>query len=596
MNQETFDDKTRMTTPEASASDGETQTLANQLSAPRRDAQAQLIGMVLHERYRIEKKLGDGGFGSVFLARDQRLMDKSVVVKILERSDNDWVWTKFQQEREALSRIEHPGVVGIQDAGELPDGQPYIVMQFVSGTTLRDALNTGTIPLSRIANITEQTAYALGAAHEQEILHRDLKPENIMLQPLAGEREQVKVIDFGIAKVKKSQVAESSTGLFSAGTLYYMPPESLQGKSYTAAGDVYVLAVLVYEMLTGARPFSPPTESPLLFASQLLDLQKSGAAELIRNIRPDLPNEARSILLKALSFDPSERFQDVIEFGSKFADAARQPQTFSQPAAQTVFSPPLAVQTAAPAISTTPLSEPTISLPKPPRTQKRKSFLLVGGLAAVVVLAMLGALVGFGVWFMNSSRQSTTGEQSAVTTNASQNSLRYWLNVQKMRDGKPFQEPFKSSGQEVFENGYKFQLNASSSQKGYLYFFNEGTGEQKDKFWILFPTPKSNGGLAEVKTNEQMQSGWNVFGGDAGTEKCWLIWTADENPVLEEARKNALDSRDGSLSGAQVERLKKFIADNRNLSKAPRKDASNQQMIAESNDKISVNLLELEHR
>ncbi|HEX9959795.1 MAG TPA: serine/threonine-protein kinase, partial [Pyrinomonadaceae bacterium] len=533
----------------------------------------------------------------VFLARDQRLMDKSVVVKILERSDNEWVWTKFQQEREALSRIEHPGVVGIQDAGELPDGQPYIVMQFVSGTTLRDVLNAGALPLSRIASITEQTAYALGAAHEKEILHRDLKPENIMLQPLAGEREQVKVIDFGIAKVKQSKVAESSTGLFSAGTLYYMPPESLQGKSYTVAGDVYVLAVLVYEMLTGGRPFSPPTESPLLFASQLLELQKRGAAELIRDIRPDLPDEARNILVKALSFEPEDRFQNVIEFGSKFADAARQAPASAQLPAHTVFSTP-AIQINAPPTSTMPLGEPAINSPLPasPQPKNRKPFLLAGGLAAVFGLLMVAALVGFGAWYLNNSRQATGGGQTVAPANASQNSLHYWLNVQKMRDGKPFQEPFKSSGQEIFENGYKFQLNASSSQNGYLYFFNEGTGEQKDKFWILFPTPRRNDGFAKVGSNEDVQSGWNVFGGAAGTERCWLIWTADENPILEDARKTAFGGKDGSLSGEQGEKLKKFIADNRNPSKTLRKDASNQQMIAESNDKILVNLLELEHR
>lgn len=586
MNQDRFDDKTRLTTPEAAVSPAETETLPKQMFTAHQAAQIPLIGLILQDRYKIERKLGDGGFGSVFLATDRRLMNKQVVVKVLERNDTEWVLTKFQQEREALSRIEHPGVVGIQDAGELPDGQPFIVMQFVSGITLRDAIDSGEMSISRIANITEQTAHALGAAHEKEILHRDLKPENIMLQPLIGEREQVKVIDFGIAKVKKSQVAASSTGLFSAGTLFYMPPESLQGKSYTTAGDVYVLAVVICEMLTGKRPFNPTTESPLLFAGDLLEMQKRGAADLIRDIRPDLPNEARQILLKALSFEAERRFQNVIEFGDEFAKAVRTLPTSSPNIAKTMLSTPIVP--IIPAINSPSLE---ISVPQP-KTKNRKP-LLIGGLAVILLLAI--AAIGFGIWYVNDSRQTPATKETAAQ-NAPKNTLQFWLNVQKMRDGKPFQEPFKSSGQEVFENGYKFQLNASSLQKGFLYFFNEGTGDEKDKFWILFPTPKRNDGSAKINADEAVESGWNLFTGNAGTEKCWLIWTEDENPTLEDARKNAFDSKDGSLSAEQSDKLKKFIADNNSSPNTAKKDTQNKQTTIESTDKISVNLIELEHR
>ncbi|MCY7377556.1 MAG: hypothetical protein LH472_16485 [Pyrinomonadaceae bacterium] len=139
--------------------------------------------------------------------------------------------------------------------------------------------------------------------------------------------------------------------------------------------------------------------------------------------------------------------------------------------------------------------------------------------------------------------------------------MRYWLNVQKIRDGKEFQEPFKSSGQEVFENGYKFQLNAASSKKGFLYLFNEGTGEQKDRFSILFPTPRRNDGSAQIAESEAANSGWNVFDGDTATEKCWLIWTEEEIPMLEDVRKNAFENK-GEVANASVGNLKKFIAEN----------------------------------
>ncbi|HEX8118041.1 MAG TPA: serine/threonine-protein kinase, partial [Pyrinomonadaceae bacterium] len=164
-------------------------------------------GTVVAGRYLLERELGRGGIGVVYFARDRQLMDRPVVVKILldlvlDAEAGEWVKRKFRQEVEALARIDHPGVVGVLHAGELADGKPYLVIQYVEGETLRSVMGPEGMELARVAGIVRQIGHALTGAHDRGIYHRDLKPENIMLQPLGDDEEHVKLIDFGIATVK----------------------------------------------------------------------------------------------------------------------------------------------------------------------------------------------------------------------------------------------------------------------------------------------------------------------------------------------------------------------------------------------------------
>lgn len=279
-----------------------------------------LIGQILDGRYLIERLLGQGGVGAVYLAHDRKLHDKSVVVKVLlEKSlQNAWVVQKFQQEKEALTRVDHPGVVGILDTGELPDQKPYIVMQYIDGIPLRDAIKAKPegMDLERAASIIKQSGAALGAVHQKKIYHRDLKPENIMLQALSRGHEQVKIVDFGVARVKGSAIAPSTvTGAATAGTIVYMSPEQLRGEKVTAASDIYSLAVIAYEMVTGRRPFNPDT------TAHLAEMQRHGVRAKPTDLRPRLPEEAQAIMLKALAFDPHARDQNAAEFGEALARA-----------------------------------------------------------------------------------------------------------------------------------------------------------------------------------------------------------------------------------------------------------------------------------
>ena len=214
---------------------------------PSQTAPSLLIGQTLGERYLIKKELGRGGISAVYLAHDQQLLSRQVVVKVLldESLRSRWLINKFRHEIEALTRIEHPGVIGILDAKETPEGNPYIVMPYVAGINLRAAMRPGEgMGLERVADIMQQVGEALDAAHEAGVLHRDLKPENIMLQSSRGERDRIRLIDFGIAKIKDSITAPSTGGALTAGTVAYMSPEQLEAKPLSPSSDVYALGVL----------------------------------------------------------------------------------------------------------------------------------------------------------------------------------------------------------------------------------------------------------------------------------------------------------------------------------------------------------------
>jgi len=279
---------------------------------------ALMPGVMLAERYLIEKELGQGGIGVVYLARDQKLHHAPVVIKVLlekvrENKHQDWIEKKFRQEIMALSRIDHPGVVRALDVGELPDGRTYLVMQHVSGVSLRSVISSRGMGLARVGHLIRQIGQALTAAHEQGIFHRDLKPENIMLQQAGGE-EYPKLIDFGIATVLETPNPATIQATQVAGTLDYMAPEQLQGKP-TAASDIYALGVIAYEMLTGRMPFNPET------GYGLLEMQRTGVRIKPCDLRPGLPIAAQTVILKALSFAQADRHARAKDFGDALAQA-----------------------------------------------------------------------------------------------------------------------------------------------------------------------------------------------------------------------------------------------------------------------------------
>ena len=270
----------------------------------------------LSNRYQLERQLGRGGFGVVYLALDRQLHSKHVVVKILITSFDDEKWRrkKFEQEIEALARINHPNVVLVTDTGETADGRPYLVMEYIEGVTLRSILKARRMEFAEIADVARQVASALTAAHDAGVFHRDLKPANIMLQALDQSEQCAKLIDFGIARLTRPEDLFESSANILAGTVPYMAPEQLNGKPCPAS-DIYSLGVIVYEMVTGRRPFE--AETPI----QLYAMQQVGAFEKPVDLRPGFPPKAQHTILKALAFSPEERHKRARDFGNELAAA-----------------------------------------------------------------------------------------------------------------------------------------------------------------------------------------------------------------------------------------------------------------------------------
>lgn len=578
-----------------------------------------LLRTTLDGRYFIEKELGHGGVGAVYFARDRKLHDKPVVVKVLlEKSLREpWVVQKFQQEKEALSRIDHPGVVGILDTGELPDEQPYIVMQYIDGAPLRDAIRSRPegMELDRAAAILKQVGAALGAVHSKGILHRDLKPDNIMLQKLDRGEEQVKIVDFGIAKIKESVVAPSTvTGAGTAGTIIYMSPEQLRGEKLSGTSDIYAFAEIAYEMVTGRRPFNPET------IVHLAEIQREGVRVKPGDLRPRLPAEAERLILKALSFDARARPQSAAEFGEALSRALmNEGETLKLEQVQPAEIPPtqLAVDQVVPPrtdqfsktmpalfeqaqVITAP-SGAAASMPEPP--SRFSVWLNTPWLKFAVSFVFLAvvATAFYGVFTLRSSNvpnAKTSNRSAAPATNAmAERALAYSLTVQKFHQGKPYDQPFETSGQEIFENGWKIKMNISSSQDGYLYLLNEGPAANgRTTYNVLFPEPKTNGGSPRVTAGQRLQTAWMKFEEHQGTEKFWIVWALAAVKELDDVAGVVNAQQKGEIGdAAQAKAVRDLLEKHSSPKTEVAKDPSGEKTTVKGRGDVLVSNVELKH-
>src|SRR4029078_304511 len=254
-------------------------------------------------RFRIEREIGIGGMGTVYLATHLGL-ERPVAVKIIKREfagDQD-VADRFLREARTMAKLRHPHAAMIFDAGNLPDGRHFIIMEFVEGETLSQALaREGRFSASRSVQIATQVCDVLEEAHRLGIIHRDLKPSNIML----SERG-VCVLDFGVAKVLASSAEATATHASTGsgqivGTPRYMSPEQCLGQRVGARSDLYSLGVLLYEMLAGRPPFIDPMQSALLVK------QATAAPPPLPRLRHDLPRSLALAVHTLLAKRPEDR-------------------------------------------------------------------------------------------------------------------------------------------------------------------------------------------------------------------------------------------------------------------------------------------------
>jgi eukaryotic-like serine/threonine-protein kinase len=264
---------------------------------------ASLIGQTVAKRYRVLSVLGRGGMAVVYAAHDE--WDRvEVALKVIRRSP-DRV-DRFFREVRAAARVQSPFVCPLLDLGTLDEGRSYIVMPLLHGMTLRKLLEQSSpLPLPLALAIADQVLAALEAAHPAGIVHRDLKPENVFLLD-ASQPHFVKVLDFGIARVAGDKGAPGTATGQAIGTAQYMAPEQARGqKDQDARVDIWCAGVLLYEMLTGARPFDGASYGETL-AHVLFDPFKPPRAR-----RPELPEVVEELIVKALQRDRDLRFADA---------------------------------------------------------------------------------------------------------------------------------------------------------------------------------------------------------------------------------------------------------------------------------------------
>ncbi len=283
---------------------------------------ATMAGLVLDERYRIERKVGEGGMSFVYLAQDLETNER-VAIKILSpalSADRNSL-ARLRREAALAGRLAHPNVCHIIRLGETDTGMVYVVMPFVEGELLCDRTHRmGHIPLAEVVPFVRDIAAGLQVAHQLRIIHRDLKPENVMLCREPGGAERAVVMDFGLAKDRRAGAeAEklTATGIV-LGTPEFMSPEQLRGKPLDPRTDVYSLALMTFEMLTGKLPFEGRSQQELMLARLRSDPIP------LRKMRPELdyPADVERVLLKGMARDLNDRFATAPDFAEALARAA----------------------------------------------------------------------------------------------------------------------------------------------------------------------------------------------------------------------------------------------------------------------------------
>ena len=262
--------------------------------------------------FRIQRLLGVGGMGSVYLA-EHPVIGNKVAVKFLHDSlaqDPDTVW-RFYQEARAAHVVGHENIVSIYDLNLLPPKRYYLVMEYLDGETLSQRLQRAAVPLGSALRILIQLCDALECAHQAGVVHRDLKPDNVFLVDRRGQKDFVKLVDFGIARLREGGKARSTTQVgILIGTPEYMSPEQCEGRAVDARSDLYALGIIAFRLATGRLPFQPPNLTAMLLA------QIREPPPLPSSLAPSVEPRLERAILKALAKAPEDRFQSARAFGA----------------------------------------------------------------------------------------------------------------------------------------------------------------------------------------------------------------------------------------------------------------------------------------
>jgi eukaryotic-like serine/threonine-protein kinase len=365
--------------------------MAASSSSPR-SVRDPLIGALLHDRYRVERLIGKGGMGLVYLAEHVRLRRKVALKTLNARAfASEELVARFQREAMAAAAIGNEHVVGVTDMGQLDDGSFFVVLEYLEGVELAHAVEgQGPFSVSRAVDVLDQLCVALGAVHEAGIVHRDLKPENLFLVERGGKRDFVKVLDFGVCKIQSDwqsgERALTRTGQ-SIGTPQYMAPEQIENSAQVdVRADIYAAGAILYYALTGQAPYNDVTLPRLLMRIC------SEPPPPVRMTRPGLPVELERVIARAMERSPQDRYQSAAELR-----AALRPFAGDDPAiaARAVVAAPACARVERErdgARSPTTASAASLAEVALRAQRSRRTHVLLGGIALVLSVLLLSAV------------------------------------------------------------------------------------------------------------------------------------------------------------------------------------------------------------
>lgn len=353
---------------------------------------------VLDGKFRIVQRIGAGGMGSVYRA-EEPAMGREVAIKILHpklKGRSDLV-SRFRREARAMSQLSHPHTVRVFMYGELEDGSLYIVMEMLEGRNLNQTVRKeGPLEPRRAIPIVCDACHALQEAHEMGIVHRDLKPENIFVCNQAGMKDYAKLLDFGLAKVTEAQMRPGSMILTQEGMVFgtpeFMSPEQARGQTLDARSDIYSLACILYEALTGKLPFTAKT--PMEYVGKHVTAAPIPLNERVEGLT--FPEGLGAVLERAMRKNPEERYQTAIELAealAPFADAVSHSASYTEDSGSSARAAPEAV--VSPQLHGSPAT--AIKSAGAGSSPSTLTLLLVavvcmvvGGLGAIFLMRMLG--------------------------------------------------------------------------------------------------------------------------------------------------------------------------------------------------------------
>ncbi|MEN3334062.1 MAG: eukaryotic-like serine/threonine-protein kinase [Blastocatellia bacterium] len=282
------------------------------------DAGDPMLGRLLDHRYRLTKKIGEGGMGAIYQAVHTE-MGRTCAIKLLApiTTGREEALARFKREAKMASCIDNPHAITIYDFGVAENGLLFLAMEYIDGRPLSGVIaEHRMLPIDRVVHITNQIAEALAAAHTLGIVHRDLKPDNVMITRKGGDNDYVKVLDFGIAKTVADDSADNLTKTgFVLGTPVYMSPEQLLGEKLDGRSDIYSLAIIVYEMLSGKLPFIGDNQQSVMMK------RITGLPVPLRSIAPQVSESVERCVMQGLAREPDERVMDAQAFAEALSAA-----------------------------------------------------------------------------------------------------------------------------------------------------------------------------------------------------------------------------------------------------------------------------------